>query len=137
MPPVYWTHEGSGVLITSGQTTSDGRLSVDDHNTLTIKNVKYQDQGYYVCSAIGVTGSALSRIHLEVQNNQKLPPPIISLAAPNQTLPLGTEAEMPCEVRGIPKPRVHWMRSGKVIKPDERISVSADNTLKIKGEFES
>ncbi|CAL4074084.1 unnamed protein product, partial [Meganyctiphanes norvegica] len=131
MPLVYWAHEGSGVIITIAQTTSDGRLYVDAHNTLTINDVKHQDQGYYVCSAVGVAGSALSRVHLEVQNDQNLPPPIISLAAPNQTLPLGTEAEMPCEVRGIPEPQVQWMRSGKVIKPDERTSISSTHTLKI------
>ncbi|CAL4078131.1 unnamed protein product, partial [Meganyctiphanes norvegica] len=129
MPSVYWTHEGSGVLLTSGQTISDGRIYVDAHNTLTLNDVKHQDQGYYVCSSVGVAGSSLSRVHLEVQSDIKLPPPIISLAAPNQTLPLGTEAEMPCVVRGIPEPHVQWLRSGKVIKPDERTSISAANTL--------
>ncbi|CAL4078125.1 unnamed protein product, partial [Meganyctiphanes norvegica] len=133
MPSVYWTKEGSGVLITTGQSTSDGRLSVDAHNTLAITNVQHQDQGYYVCSSVGVAGSALSRVHLEVLNDINLPPPIISLAAPNQTLPLGTEAEMPCEVRGVPEPHVYWMRSGKVIKSDDRTSISSGNTLKITG----
>ncbi|XP_042213023.1 protein sax-3-like isoform X2 [Homarus americanus] len=131
-PTTYWTHEGSGNVVGTGQTWGGGRWSVDAHNTLTIRGVKRDDQGYYVCSAVGVAGSALARAHLEVQDLADMPPPIIALGASNQTLPLGTEGEMPCEARGTPEPTVVWERAGKPITPDDRISITPLGTLRIK-----
>lgn len=133
-PTTYWTHEGSGNVVGTGQTWGGGRWSVDAHNTLIIRGVKREDQGYYVCSAVGVAGSALARAHLEVQDLADMPPPIIALGASNQTLPLGTEGEMPCEARGTPEPTVMWERAGKLIQPNERISITPLGTLRIRGE---
>lgn len=131
-PTTYWTREGSGNVVGAGQTWGGGRWSVDSHNTLTIHGVKRSDQGYYVCSAVGVAGSALARAHLEVQDVADMPPPIIALGASNQTLPLGTEGEMPCEARGTPEPVVVWERAGKKITPGGRISITPLSTLRIK-----
>lgn len=130
-PTTYWTHEGSGNVVGSGQTWGGGRWSVDANNTLTIRGVKRDDQGYYVCSAVGVAGSALVRAHLEVQDLSDLPPPIIALGASNQTLPVATEGEMPCEARGTPEPTVVWERAGKHIQPDERTTITPLGTLRI------
>lgn len=132
-PTTYWTHEGSGNVVSAGQTWGGGRWFVDAHNTLTIRGVKREDQGYYVCSAVGVAGSALARAHLEVQDVADMPPPIIALGASNQTLPLGTEGEMPCEARGTPEPSVAWERAGKPINAHGRISLTPLGTLRIKG----
>ncbi|XP_042881364.1 protein sax-3-like isoform X1 [Penaeus japonicus] len=131
-PTTYWTHEGSGNVVSAGQTWGGGRWFVDAHNTLTIRGVKREDQGYYVCSAVGVAGSALARAHLEVQDVADMPPPIIALGASNQTLPLGTEGEMPCEARGTPEPSVAWERAGKPINAHGRISLTPLGTLRIK-----
>lgn len=132
-PTTYWTHEGSGNVVGSGQTWGGGRWSVDSNNTLTVRGVKREDQGYYVCSAVGVAGSALARAHLEVQDLADMPPPLIALGSSNQTLPLGTEGEMPCEARGTPEPTVVWMRAGKMIKEDIRTTITPLGTLRIKG----
>lgn len=124
-------------MVGTGQTWGGGRWSVDANNTLTIRGVKREDQGYYVCSAVGVAGSALVRAHLEVQDLSDLPPPIIALGASNQTLPLDTEGEMPCEARGTPEPSVVWERAGKTIQPDERTTITPLGTLRIKSEYGS
>ncbi|CAL4075018.1 unnamed protein product, partial [Meganyctiphanes norvegica] len=131
-PTTYWTHEGSGVLVGEGQTGGDGsRISVDEHTTLTITDVGHYDQGYYVCTAVGVAGAALARVYLEVQNLQDMPPPIIALGAPNQTLPLGTEGEMPCEPRGTPEPHVRWERAGTIMANEGRVTITPLGTLRI------
>ncbi|CAL4144045.1 unnamed protein product, partial [Meganyctiphanes norvegica] len=131
-PTSYWTREGSGVLIGVGQTGFNGRMSVDEHNTLTIREVNRRDQGYYVCSAVSEIGSVLTRVYLEVQSVRDLPPPIIALAAPNQTLQVGTEGIMPCEAQGMPEPRVIWQRDGQLLHSNIRLTITPLGTLRIK-----
>ncbi|CAL4113940.1 unnamed protein product, partial [Meganyctiphanes norvegica] len=132
-PTTYWTHEGSGLLMGRGQSGTDGRISVNEHNTLTISNVKQWDQGYYVCSAVGVSGSAFARAHLEVQDMSDMPPPIIAIGPLNQTLPLGTEGEMPCEAWGTPEPQVQWQRGRENIRTGGRFTITPLGTLRIIG----
>ena len=132
-PTTYWSHEGTGVVVGIGQTLGGGRVSVDSHNTLTIQGVTREDQGYYVCTAVGVAGSALARAHLEVQGVTDMPPPIIALGAPNQTLPLNTEGEMPCEARGTPEPKITWYRDDKKIFTQGKVTVTPMGTLRITG----
>lgn len=66
-PTSYWTHEGSGLLITAGHTWAGGRISVAHDNTLSIVGVREEDSGHYACAAVGEAGSAIARAHLEVQ----------------------------------------------------------------------
>ncbi|CAL4161973.1 unnamed protein product, partial [Meganyctiphanes norvegica] len=131
-PTTYWSREGSGVLIGVGQTGFNGRMSVDEHNTLTIREVNRRDQGYYVCSAVSEIGSVLKRIYLEVQSVRDLSPPIIALGAPNQTLQVGTEGIMPCEAQGMPEPKVTWRRDGQLLQSNNRLTITPLGTLTIK-----
>ena len=121
------------MILTSGQTSDSGRHSVDAFNTLTINHVILEDEGYYVCSGVGVLGAALAYSHLEVQGLKDLPPPIIALGAPNQTLPLGTKGEMPCEARGVPQPTVTWYKGSNRIFTQNRIAITPRGTLVITG----
>ncbi|CAL4168015.1 unnamed protein product [Meganyctiphanes norvegica] len=131
-PTTYWTHEGSSLLVGAGKTGGEGsRISVDEHNTLTITEVDHHDQGYYICTAVSVAGSSLARVYLEIQDLKDMPPPIIVLGAPNQTLPVGTEGEMPCESRGTPEPHVRWERAGIVMSTGGRVTITPLGTLRI------
>ncbi|XP_018013475.1 protein sax-3 [Hyalella azteca] len=133
-PTTYWTHEGSGLIVSLGQTWAGGRVSVDGHNTLTIVGVQEEDSGYYACVGVGEAGSAIARAYLEVQGVSDMPPPIIAVGASNQTLPLGTEAELPCEATGTPEPQVLWSFQGQPIDPSSvRHSVTPLGTLRIVG----
>ena len=132
-PTTYWTHEGSDLIVGLGQTWSDGRVSVTNDNTLNIVGVKEEDTGYYSCVAVGEAGSAIARVFLEVQGVSDMPPPFISIGASNQTLPLGTEAEFPCEAKGTPEPLVTWSFNGVPIDTEKsgRHSISPLGTLRI------
>ncbi|XP_077483594.1 roundabout homolog 2-like isoform X6 [Amblyomma americanum] len=106
-PSVFWTREGNQVLMFPGK--SHGRFSVTHEGTLIISGVRKEDRGYYVCSALSVVGSSMAKGHLEVTALADLPPPIIRLGPANQTLPLHTAAQLPCEAAGTPKPTVQWL----------------------------
>lgn len=134
-PTTYWTHEGTGVVVGTGQTWGEGRVYVDEFNSLTLRGVTKKDQGFYMCSAVGIAGSALARAHLEVQSVTDMPPPLIALGAPNQTLPLGTEGEMPCEAKGTPEPRIMWFEGEKPLRQTDRAIVTPLGTLRITSKF--
>ena len=44
IPTTYWTHEGTGVVVGTGQTWGEGRVFVDSHNTLTIRSITKDDE---------------------------------------------------------------------------------------------
>lgn len=67
VPTTYWTHEGSALIVSSGHSWSNGRISVGSNNTLNIVGVREEDTGYYACVAVGEAGAAIARAYLEVQ----------------------------------------------------------------------
>nr|XP_054926797.1 protein sax-3-like isoform X2 [Dermacentor andersoni] len=117
-PSVFWTREGNQVLMFPGK--SHGRFSVSPEGTLTITGVRKEDRGYYVCSALSVVGSSMAKGHLEVTALADLPPPIIRLGPANQTLPLHTTAQLPCEATGTPTPSVQWLYNGSPLSFEDR-----------------
>ncbi|XP_037574425.2 roundabout homolog 1 [Dermacentor silvarum] len=117
-PSVFWTREGSQELMFPGK--SHGRFSVSQEGTLTITGVRKEDRGYYVCSALSVVGSSMAKGLLEVNVLTDLPPPIIRLGPANQTLPVHTTAQLPCEVAGTPKPTVKWLYSAVPLSIKDR-----------------
>ena len=62
-----------------------------------------------------------------------MPPPIIAIGATNQTLPLNTEAELPCEAKGTPEPVVTWSFEGKPLSVEHsrRHRITPLGTLRI------
>ena len=108
---------------------------MDAYNTLIITSITPEDEGYYVCSGVGLLGAAIAYAHLEVQGLKDLPPPIIALGAPNQTLPLGTRGEMPCEARGVPQPSVTWYKGSDRLISTDKVSITPRGTLVITGKF--
>ncbi|OQV21525.1 Roundabout-like protein 2 [Hypsibius exemplaris] len=58
-PAVFWTKEGSQILMFPGQ--PHGRFSVQSDGTLIITGVEKEDFGNYVCSALSVAGSAVEK----------------------------------------------------------------------------
>ena len=134
-PTAFWSHEGTNLLVGPGQSYEEGRISVNSLNTLTIKNVNHDDEGHYVCMAVGIAGSSLARTHLEVRGVSDMPPPIIAVGAPNQTLEERTEGEMPCEARGTPEPTIRWFKADKLVRPDGRTSITPLGTLRINSKY--
>lgn len=117
-PSVFWTREGNQVLMFPGK--SHGRFSVSHEGTLVISGVRKEDRGYYVCSALSVVGSSMAKGHLEVTALADLPPPVIRLGPANQTLPLHTATQLPCEASGTPQPTVRWLYNSAPLHTENR-----------------
>ncbi|XP_076330516.1 roundabout homolog 1-like isoform X6 [Tachypleus tridentatus] len=129
-PSVFWTKEGNQALMFPGN--SYGRFSVTSLGTLIISGVIKEDKGYYVCSALSVVASTMTKAHLDVTAIADLPPPIIRLGPANQTLPQNTMAMLPCEAEGIPGPNIQWFfNSASVDVNNPRFSILDSGTLQI------
>uniref|UniRef100_A0A673Z6Q0 Roundabout, axon guidance receptor, homolog 3 (Drosophila) n=1 Tax=Salmo trutta TaxID=8032 RepID=A0A673Z6Q0_SALTR len=132
-PAVFWQKEGSQILLFPIQEAAQsGRYSVSLSGELTITDVLSEDSGYYICQAISVAGSILTKALLEVESAPSdRVPPIIRQGPANQTLAPGSTAQLQCHVMGNPLPSIQWEKDGQRILGDERVSLMEKGTFQI------
>lgn len=53
------------------ESSQAGRFSVSLSGELTIADVRVEDSGYYICQAISVAGSILTKALLEVESGER------------------------------------------------------------------
>ncbi|CAB1352357.1 unnamed protein product, partial [Coregonus sp. 'balchen'] len=132
-PAVFWQKEGSQILLFPIQEAAQsGRFSVSLSGELTITDVHSEDSGYYICQAISVAGSILTKALLEVESapSDRIPP-IIRQGPANQTLAPGSTTQFQCQVMGNPLPSIQWEKDGQRILGDERVSLMEKGTFQI------
>ncbi|XP_069684562.1 roundabout homolog 2 isoform X2 [Periplaneta americana] len=129
-PSVFWTKEGSQVLMFPGN--AYGHLRVTPEGTLRIQGVQREDAGFLACSALSVAGSTTVRAFLQVTSVDDVPPPIVQIGPANQTLPLQSVATLPCQATGTPSPRIRWYKNGSPLAGQgTRVKVMESGTLHI------
>uniref|UniRef100_A0AAQ5YHD0 Roundabout, axon guidance receptor, homolog 3 (Drosophila) n=1 Tax=Amphiprion ocellaris TaxID=80972 RepID=A0AAQ5YHD0_AMPOC len=133
-PAVFWQKEGSQILLFPIQEPSQaGRFSVSLSGELTITDVQVEDSGYYICQAISVAGSILTKALLEVESAPSdRVPPIIRQGPANHTLAPGSTAQLHCHIMGNPIPSIQWEKDGqRILGNDGRISLMENGTFQI------
>ncbi|XP_076017397.1 roundabout homolog 3 [Genypterus blacodes] len=133
-PAVFWQKEGSQILLFPIQEPSQsGRFSVSLSGELTIADAQPEDSGYYICQAISVAGSILTKALLEVENTPSdRVPPIIRQGPANHTLAPGSTVQLHCHIMGNPLPSIQWERDGqRILGNDGRIGLMENGTLQI------
>ncbi|KAF3841517.1 hypothetical protein F7725_007379, partial [Dissostichus mawsoni] len=149
-PAVFWQKEGSQILLFPIQEPSQsGRFSVSLSGELTLSNVQVEDSGYYICQAISVAGSILTKALLEVESVMALcvkltdlvlapaapsdrVPPIIRQGPANHTLAPGSSTQLHCHIMGNPMPSIQWEKDGqRILGNDGRISLMENGTFQI------
>ncbi|XP_035767837.1 roundabout homolog 2-like [Neolamprologus brichardi] len=133
-PAVFWQKEGSQILLFPVQEPSQsGRFTVSLSGELTINDVQVEDSGYYICQAISVAGSILTKALLEVESAPSdRVPPIIRQGPANHTLSPGSMAQLHCHIMGNPMPSIQWEKDGqRILGNDGRISLMENGTFQI------
>ncbi|XP_060799448.1 roundabout homolog 2 [Neoarius graeffei] len=133
-PAVFWQKEGNQKLLFPGQPPSQaGRFSVSMSGELVITSAQSEDSGYYMCQAISVAGSTISKAFLKVVTGPSdLFPPLIHQGPGNHTLAWGSSTSLHCHVMGIPPPSIRWEKDGQRLSADgTHISVIENGTLHI------
>ncbi|KAM9469442.1 roundabout homolog 2 isoform 1-T1 [Clarias gariepinus] len=133
-PALFWQKEGNQMLLFPGQPPSQvGRYSVSMSGELIITAVQSEDSGYYICQAISVAGSTVSKAFLKVvTGTSDFISPIIHQGPGNQTLARGSSAKLHCHVMGNPPPSIRWEKDGQRLSADGiHISLIENGTLHI------
>uniref|UniRef100_A0A672JJU2 Roundabout, axon guidance receptor, homolog 3 (Drosophila) n=1 Tax=Salarias fasciatus TaxID=181472 RepID=A0A672JJU2_SALFA len=133
-PAVFWQKEGSQILLFPIQEPSQsGRFSVSLSGELTVTDVRVEDSGYYICQAISVAGSILTKALLEVESAPSdRVPPIIRQGPANHTLAPGATAQLHCHILGNPVPSIQWEKDGqRILGNDGRVSLMENGTFQI------
>ncbi|XP_053702998.1 roundabout homolog 3 isoform X2 [Synchiropus splendidus] len=133
-PAVFWQKEGSQTLLFPIQEpTQASRFSVSLSGELTIADVQVEDSGFYICQAINVAGSILTKALLEVESaTSDRVPPIIRQGPANHTLAPGSTAQLHCHIMGNPTPSIQWEKDGqRILANDGRISLMDNGTFQI------
>ncbi|XP_078572837.1 uncharacterized protein LOC144859782 [Branchiostoma floridae x Branchiostoma japonicum] len=68
-PAIFWYKEGSQNLHFPGKTA--GRLRVTNSGELVIRRVNKEDQGWYVCKALSISGSVTGKTYLKVDDSNR------------------------------------------------------------------
>ncbi|XP_037631268.1 roundabout homolog 2 isoform X3 [Sebastes umbrosus] len=133
-PAIFWQKEGSQMLLFPGQPPSQsGRYSVSMSGELTIADVHSEDSGFYICQAISVAGSVLTKALLEVEGGPSgRVPPIIRQGPANQTISWGATAQLHCRVIGGPSVKISWEKDGeRLLGNKPRLTLMENGTLQI------
>ncbi|XP_023258088.1 roundabout homolog 2-like isoform X2 [Seriola lalandi dorsalis] len=133
-PAIFWQKEGSQMLLFPGQPPSQsGRYSVSMSGELTITDVHPEDSGFYICQAISVAGSVLTKALLEVEGGPSgRVPPIIRQGPSNQTVSQGATAQLHCRVIGGPSVKISWEKDGERLQGNKpRLTLMDNGTLQI------
>ncbi|XP_062275846.1 roundabout homolog 2 [Scomber scombrus] len=134
-PAIFWQKEGSQMLLFPGQPPSQsGRYSVSMSGELTITDVHPEDSGFYICQAISVAGSVLTKALLEVEGGPSgRIPPIIRQGPANQTVTRGSMVQLHCRVIGGPSVKISWEKDGETLQGNKpRLTLVENGTLQIK-----
>ncbi|XP_029302906.1 roundabout homolog 2 isoform X2 [Cottoperca gobio] len=133
-PAIFWQKEGSQMLLFPGQPPSQsGRYSVSMRGELTIADVHPEDSGFYICQAISVAGSVLTKALLEVEGGPSgRVPPIIRQGPANQTVSRGATAQLHCRVIGGPSVKIAWEKDEeRLLGNKPRLTLMENGTLQI------
>ncbi|XP_067364559.1 roundabout homolog 2-like isoform X1 [Channa argus] len=133
-PAIFWQKEGSQMLLFPGQPPSQsGRYSVAMNGELTITDVHPEDAGFYICQAISVAGSVLTKALLEVEGGPSgRVPPIIRQGPANQTVSRGAMVQLHCRVIGGPSVKISWEKDGEKVQGNKpRLTLMENGTLQI------
>ncbi|XP_071957943.1 roundabout homolog 2-like isoform X2 [Antedon mediterranea] len=128
-PTVFWQKDGVGDLFMfPGQNYN--RYSVLEDGTLTIVRVQTSDEGRYVCSAVGQSTVSTSA-YLTVEAVIDSYPPVIDIGVVNQTLTVGENAMLPCQVISTDQTNILWLKNNAPISRNDRITQLDSGTLQI------
>ncbi|XP_014860031.1 PREDICTED: roundabout homolog 2-like isoform X4 [Poecilia mexicana] len=133
-PAIFWQKEGSQMLLFPGQPPSQsGRYSVSMSGELIIADVHPEDSGFYVCQAISVAGSVLTKALLEVEGGPSgRIPPIIRQGPANQTVSRGAMAQLHCRLVGGTSVKISWEKDGERLQGNKpRVTLMENGTLQI------
>ncbi|KAH9500753.1 Hemicentin-1, partial [Bulinus truncatus] len=107
----------------------NGRFKQAQSGSLEITNIQQGDEGVYTCVAQNPFGSSESDAYISVTGIVR---PLIAYTSPFVRAVQGESAELECVVLlGKPKPKLNWLRNGRLLRETDRIRLSEPGRILI------
>ncbi|XP_032736129.1 matrix-remodeling-associated protein 5 isoform X1 [Lontra canadensis] len=117
-PQISWIFPDRRVWQTVSRV--EGRITLHENRTLSIKEASFSDRGVYQCVASNAAGADSLAIRLHVA---ALPPVIHQEKLENISLPPGLNIHIHCTAKAAPLPSVRWVLwDGTQIRPSQFIN---------------
>ncbi|XP_005406584.1 PREDICTED: matrix-remodeling-associated protein 5 [Chinchilla lanigera] len=131
-PQISWIFPDGRVWHTAS--TAEGRVTLHENRTLSIRDASFADSGVYRCVASNAAGTDSLAIRLQVA---ALPPRIRQEKAENISLRPGLSVHIHCSAEAAPAPALRWvLPQGAHIRPSQflhgRLFVFPNGTLFIR-----
>lgn len=95
---------------------SGDRIVVANSTTFHIETVQLLDAGDYTCSAHNALGHANKNYYVNVWQK-----PFFTVIPTSKAFPSSSTVKMECRARGVPEPKIMWLKDGRPLKFDTRI----------------
>ncbi|KAM4722858.1 hemicentin-1 [Rhinophrynus dorsalis] len=106
-PRISWRKDG---YILTG---NNPRYFITESGSLYFPSANVTDSGLYFCLATNAAGSSQRQTELLVYDS-----PLILSGPTNITVKVNHQTTLQCEVTGTPKPKVEWIKNGRLINTD-------------------
>ncbi|KAL5020555.1 hypothetical protein ScPMuIL_003447 [Solemya velum] len=123
-PTVTWLKGG----VTIDLEETQGRVSVVESGHLQLLNVEEGDSGTYTCRAVNSQDSVDADASLTVMT-----PPTFGTKPRHQFEHVNKDVLFECNINGMPKPAISWMRNGDPIVTSDYFQIVDGRSLRILG----
>uniref|UniRef100_A0A3Q2CT39 Hemicentin-1 n=1 Tax=Cyprinodon variegatus TaxID=28743 RepID=A0A3Q2CT39_CYPVA len=113
-------------------TKNNKSYPVSRDGSLTLSDIKCEDEGIYTCTATNTAGQDQAQVKVQVQVPPVVEVPEPPFNSPLQERVLNQRIAFPCPAKGLPKPVIRWLRNGQELTGNEPgVSILDDGTLLI------
>ncbi|KAB5517168.1 hypothetical protein PHYPO_G00186550 [Pangasianodon hypophthalmus] len=119
LPTIHWSKKGINVR-------SSSRIHQLDNGSLAIYGTVSEDAGSYVCVATNDAGVVERTVTLTLQSSPKF-----TVEPMDTVVDSGSIVVLNCQAQGEPAPVIEWVRQGRSLLANERITTLSNGSLRL------
>lgn len=94
----------------------DDSIVISNSSVLQLRNASLHDAGNYTCIAYNSGGRLVQKYTLDVQQK-----PYFNVTPTSKTYPPARTVRLDCQAKGVPKPKITWLKNGEPLPNAARI----------------
>jgi hypothetical protein len=106
----------TGWPIPTVQWLNNDSIVISNSSVLQLRNASLHDAGNYTCIAYNSGGRLVQKYTLDVQQK-----PYFNVTPTSKTYPPARTVRLDCQAKGVPKPKITWLKNGEPLPNAARI----------------